>query len=460
MKISYKGQVLCDIDELFDYDDAMSVAEISNVKSDIEQEDIMNNDENVNIIINLKEYPIIIKSIDDDEVSFIWKGDNPFSLDPDDYFSNKYYDSSIDFAESEKAVQFELHKDLKKFYMKTGLRKLNGLLKPNQIKTTENWGQWFLEYVNIELFGIENKDHIEKFIEEKFKEWTGGYDFGHRIWIGNMEDRRGDMLILFNNDTGKIEWLDTEYGGFGNLDEDPNGILANSIDELIKTLGENKKESIEPLSPDKDSFYEIKKLFGIGRYSRFGCSPYDIEELKESFEILPKVLIDYYLELGEHEALNFTQDNLISPEEIYMSDSGYLVFYEENQKSCIWGIKEQDLFMDNPPVYMAYDEDDKFIMESGTLSEFFTIMAYMQGSFGLPYTCDEIYEIEEHGADMIRKQFKNKGVSMKAWINVEFYGNSETEVIALIKNDDYYNVSFGSRIKNEFNKIDEVIRKL
>jgi hypothetical protein len=44
----------------------------------------------------------------------------------------------------------------------------------------------------------------------------------------------GEILILFNNDTGKIEWIDCGYGYFDIYEENPNGILANSIQEFLE----------------------------------------------------------------------------------------------------------------------------------------------------------------------------------------------------------------------------------
>ena len=36
------------------------------------------------------------------------------------------------------------------------------------------------------------------------------------------------------NDTGKIEWIDCGYGYFDIYEENPNGILANSIQEFLE----------------------------------------------------------------------------------------------------------------------------------------------------------------------------------------------------------------------------------
>ena len=46
----------------------------------------------------------------------------------------------------------------------------------------------------------------------------------------------GDFLILFNNNTGNVEWIDCGYGYFDIYEENPNGIIANDIDEFLSKL--------------------------------------------------------------------------------------------------------------------------------------------------------------------------------------------------------------------------------
>ena len=43
-------------------------------------------------------------------------------------------------------------------------------------------------------------------------------------------------MILFNNDTGNVEWIDCGYGYFDVYEENPNGIIANDIDEFLSKL--------------------------------------------------------------------------------------------------------------------------------------------------------------------------------------------------------------------------------
>ena len=59
---------------------------------------------------------------------------------------------------------------------------------------------------------------------------------GDRAWIGVIKKDMGDFLILFNNDTGNVEWIDCGYGYFDVYEENPNGIIANDIDGFLSKL--------------------------------------------------------------------------------------------------------------------------------------------------------------------------------------------------------------------------------
>lgn len=79
-------------------------------------------------------------------------------------------------------------------------------------------------------------ENAYKEIETAFTHWTGGNDFGHRALIGTIDTDMGEFLILFNNDTGNIEWNDCGYGHFDIYEENPNGIISNNIEEFLLKL--------------------------------------------------------------------------------------------------------------------------------------------------------------------------------------------------------------------------------
>ncbi|SHJ39982.1 hypothetical protein SAMN02745163_01869 [Clostridium cavendishii DSM 21758] len=155
----------------------------------------------------------------------------------------------INFLKVEENLGFSLHKELKEFFSSFYFCEIQGVILPNQIKSTDKWGNWFeFEEQNkkiiVTLEGIESKAvDIEDYIKNSFECWTGGYDFGRRISIGNIYGSRGEILLVFNNDNGKVEWIDCEWGCFGNLNEDPNGVLADSLYDLINLLNENIKNN-------------------------------------------------------------------------------------------------------------------------------------------------------------------------------------------------------------------------
>ncbi|WP_154694847.1 hypothetical protein [Clostridium botulinum] len=38
---------------------------------------------------------------------------------------------------------------------------------------------------------------------------------------------------MINNDSGKVEWIDCGYGYFDIYEENPNGVVANSLQEFL-----------------------------------------------------------------------------------------------------------------------------------------------------------------------------------------------------------------------------------
>jgi len=131
---------------------------------------------------------------------------------------------------------------------------------------------------------------------------------------------------------------------------------------------------------------KIKRLYNLSENENYGFSEAEILELEKKLEVtLPAKLKEYYLELGKEENLNHSFNRLLKLEsEIGYSDDGYLVIYEENQVVAFWGIKKEDLKLDNPPVYGNYDTIEKsdWEIETQTTEIFFLFMAVFNGTLG------------------------------------------------------------------------------
>lgn len=203
-------------------------------------------------------------------------------------------------------------------------------------------------------------------------------------------------------------------------------------------------------------FSIIKKLFGISEPNGFAEN--EINVVRDIFGDLPKVLTDYYTELGKIQNLNHTQDLLIVPERFqYFRHNDYLIFYYENQRSCVWGIHKDDLSKANPPVYMSFDEKE-WNLETETLTDFFTAMAFLQAGFALEFPGKTFYEIEPKDLDFIIKNYSNKGVSFKQWLEgIQFYGNHADDVIVIMGGNQMF---YASNSQEHFIEIDEVLSQL
>ena len=205
-------------------------------------------------------------------------------------------------------------------------------------------------------------------------------------------------------------------------------------------------------------FSYIKTLFHIKENN--GFLEKEMQKMKNTTLNIPKVLYDYYIQLGKMIALNQTQDMLLTPEKILWSkNENYLIFYAENQWACVWAIQKEDLTTENPPVYMSKDQE-KWEKEFATLTDFLNAMANLQAVFSLPFSSEEFLFINEDELATIKKNFQKKENNFTKWIGIDFYGNFTTDIIAVFNNEKYYDVTYASLNKENFKKIDNLIGDL
>ncbi len=155
----------------------------------------------------------------------------------------------IDWENVEKHMGFAIHKDLKDFYSRNTGKNIEGTVNFVQKKFIEKTGNkrndtWFsfnrcegTVHYKLNLLSAKHKTFADA-VDYVFSVWTGGNDFGHRAFLGTLSVKMGEITILFNNDTGKIEWVDFGYGYFDVYEENPNGILANSMQEFFNKLSD------------------------------------------------------------------------------------------------------------------------------------------------------------------------------------------------------------------------------
>lgn len=205
-------------------------------------------------------------------------------------------------------------------------------------------------------------------------------------------------------------------------------------------------------------FKEIKQLFNITE--NLGYSATELAVLKKVCNNIPSVLKEYYRQLGKVKELNKTQNTLVTPNNLRLSkNNAYLIFYTENQHACVWGIKFEDLQTANPPVYMSYDEN-KWQKETDSLSEFLNVMANLQAVFSFPFSSEEFITINNEALKTIQQHFKKRSFSISKWIETDFYGNHNNDVIMVQKNNENYDLLFASNNEQQFITMNAVLEKL
>lgn len=205
-------------------------------------------------------------------------------------------------------------------------------------------------------------------------------------------------------------------------------------------------------------FNYIKTLFNIKEND--GFTDEELQNIRKISPNIPQVLYDYYFQLGKIVKLNQTQDTLLLPKQVQWSkNEDYLIFYAENQWACLWAIRKDDLTKGNPPVYMSKDEET-WEKEFETLTDFFNAMANLQAVFGLDYTSEDFLFINEEELEFIRQNFQKKPFTFSKWIGIDFYGNADSDVIAIFNNGTYYDMCYAAVNEEYFKEIDSRIGNL
>lgn len=160
---------------------------------------------------------------------------------------------------------------------------------------------------------------------------------------------------------------------------------------------------------NSDNLADIRRLYNISAEEKFGFSTNKITDVEARLNVkLPQTLINYYLSLGNYQSANYSHNKLLRPEEIGFSEDGYLMIYRENQGVVAWGIRKEDLQLDNPPVWGNYGtkEDPEWHLEVDRTTNFFLLMAVYNGTLGgLRYNANYFDEVDQKTLQLIHKNW-------------------------------------------------------
>jgi hypothetical protein len=120
-----------------------------------------------------------------------------------------------------------------------------------------------------------------------------------------------------------------------------------------------------------------EKLLGRPLSKNDGINIEKIEETEFILGIkLPKYLNDFYINIGNITLFNKSFEQFLDIDKLYLED-GKLIFLEENQGVCIWGI---NTYEEDPIVYQ--NADCGWFSKEIKLSEFIEIVMYYQCVYG------------------------------------------------------------------------------
>ena len=193
-----------------------------------------------------------------------------------------------------------------------------------------------------------------------------------------------------------------------------------------------------------------------------GYSFEEVEKAKALYGRLPSTLEQFYLQLGRSDELIHIQDELILPDRYpAFANYNYLVFFNENQGVCQAGISLEDIKMDDPPVYVGYDNTE-WNKTSDSLSSFLIAMFGYQASLCLHYSPTEFYWITESDFEVIKQHFAKQPCSLQNWLNfkVDLYANSPNERLALMNIGDVLEMIYAANNQQDFVKMQNILKNV
>lgn len=203
---------------------------------------------------------------------------------------------------------------------------------------------------------------------------------------------------------------------------------------------------------------KIRQLYGLDKATNFGFAENEISELESRLKIvLPQKLKNYYLTLGKNESINHSYNRLLTLEkEIDFSDDRYLMIFEENQAVVSWGIKEEDLTLNNPPVWgnSGTKETPDWYLETKSTDDFFLLMSVYNGTFGgLKYNANYFGEVEPIIPKLIEENWRI--VPEISYEKQQVYTKDFYEVISLSFDEDNRcsAIFIGTSIQERFDRI-------
>lgn len=140
---------------------------------------------------------------------------------------------------------------------------------------------------------------------------------------------------------------------------------------------------------------------------------------------------------------------------IGLKNARILVFYQEREGVCDWGIAENDLNADNAMVFRAFDGDDW--QPTISIKDFLTAIVHWQAIFSLPFKREDIIKLNGENFKILEQNFAKKPFYLPHENDIYFYGNHADEVISVEKINGVYLVNYACFEESQFDKLDKLL---
>ena len=181
---------------------------------------------------------------------------------------------------------------------------------------------------------------------------------------------------------------------------------------------------------------------------------------------IPAVVEDFWRTFGRTPQLNYVEDTWILPEHYFKQtwpgESEYLILLIENQAVCRAGIRREDLFLPDPPVYTQMEEDDPWLLSAPTTSEFLESALLYEGVWEMEYAPEEFYWLTDEELAQFQAKLTKHPVVLKNWMGMEItcYSNRPDNLVVIMDVGDQYQTFFGAVTEESYLELMDVMEGL
>lgn len=204
-----------------------------------------------------------------------------------------------------------------------------------------------------------------------------------------------------------------------------------------------------------------------------GCTPEEIDILKQRFGTIPQVVEDFYRLAAKTHPFHTAQDTWILPENYktwpWLQKIDALVLLVENQGVCLAAIRREDLTHPDPPVYVSYWKNQNFSTDwqpcANTTTEFFSAALAYQAAFTFPFDPETFYWYTPEEKNLIQANLTPLPFYLKNWcseMEITLYQNAPDNLLALMsfQGEDDSQTLYGAVTEQSYQKLLSVVGNL